>query len=163
MPDETTYEQQELDLTSEDEQVVDEAIGAAIERCGAWIRAKRRLPARNRHEGYGLVADVYQDFGKQGKDVKDSMNKFLDILSITDARAVDAASSLHNSAVKAVKAAVYLAAMAEVISNDLYRASGESSPIEDMLGTGDFEDVEETEGEEPEMDPEEDGSGEETE
>jgi hypothetical protein len=32
-----------------------------------------------------------------------------------------------------------------------------------MLGTGDFEDVEETEGEEPEMDPEEDGSGEETE
>lgn len=89
---------------------------------------------KNKHEGYGFLADRHQNVTHQIKQVKDGMGDLLNSLaSDNDAEAVDKVASLTNSLYDLIQSAVLMAAEARRVSDDLYRESWnepEKTPLE---------------------------------
>jgi CHAD domain-containing protein len=106
---------------------------------------------RNKHEGYGFLADAHQNVIKAMKSLKDGMGDLLDCLPMTDSVAIDKTESVANALADVILHATKMAAEAKRVSNDLYKENWNPTPIEQALaGDEGFEDPEETEKEEEE-------------
>lgn len=88
---------------------------------------------RNRHEGYGLLAESYQSVSGAMDNVKAAMRDCLRALSGTDGNFQDAASNAFNSLLDTCIAAVNMGVQT---LNVIYRISGiraaDTTPMEDM-------------------------------
>ena len=114
------------------EENVNVMIDFATDICREQAGVKK---VKNRHEGYGFLAEAHQNVIKAVKDLKDGMSVLLDTLPVSDSMAVDKTQSVANT----------LAAEANRISKDLYQESwSEPTPLEKYAEENDgFEDPEE--------------------
>lgn len=95
---------------------------------------------RNRHEGYGFLAEHHVSVTRAVKSVKDGMTDLLNTLAMDDAASVDKIESLANALSDTIVAAVRMAAEARRISVDLFKESWNPT-------TGDDEGFEDPEAE----------------
>lgn len=90
-------------------------------------------PVRNRHEGYGLLAEAYQGVSGAVDNVKAAMRDCLRSLSGTDSNFQDAASNAFNSLLDTCIAAV---SMGVQTLNVIYNIEGiraaETTPLEEL-------------------------------
>lgn len=92
---------------------------------------------RNRHEGYGFLADAHQNVIRAMKNVKDGMNGLLDALPTDDVTAVDKTESVANALADAIVATVRMAAEAKRVSGDLFTESWNPTPLESLAAEND--------------------------
>ena len=76
---------------------------------------------KNRHEGYGFLAEAHQNLIHSAKVVKDSMTDLLNVLPSDDTQAVDKVENIYSALLDCVKAGAEMAAEAKRVSNDIYR------------------------------------------
>lgn len=87
---------------------------------------------RNRHEGYGFLADAYLTVNFAMKKVKDGMNDLLQTLPIPDdSAAVDKVESLTNALTDAIVAIATMAAEGRRVSGDLFKENWNPSTGDD--------------------------------
>ena len=106
---------------------------------------------RNRHEGYGLLAEAYQGVSVAVDNVKAAMRDCLRSLSGTDSNFQDAASNAFNSLLDTCIAAVGMGVQTlNVIYNIESIRAAETTPLEELAqaeepedDVPDVEDVEE--------------------
>ena len=156
------YDQMELDTRNGYEQSVDYAIGEAQEKAFDYVNYLRDgSPVKNRHEGYGILAENFVELQKTQKKVQAGMSEFLKILPTDTRHAVEESSSILNAVHEVAVRATVMAAWANRVMKDLYdlQVLEEKTPLEDMYGSGDgFESADEAEPEaelldEPDEDP----------
>ena len=115
------YEQTELDLRLDSEKQLEENISQVVlfanmqltEDLQDWERI------RNRHEGYGVLAEKHNLLQAAMKGVGEDMKEYLKILPSNDAQALQTAGRLENSLTKAITAAVRMAAECKRVADDL--------------------------------------------
>lgn len=147
------YGQMEMDLRLRPEIELEENIGIVIEFAHSQLEEEKiGNSVKNRHEGYGLLAERFANLSNSLKNVKDGMTAMLRILPVDDHKAIDAVASIDNSLTDLVVAAVSMAAEAKRINDDLYKnLSDYKTPLEmysEGLGDGFEEAMNEPEGEE---------------
>lgn len=121
------YEQMELDFTLEiDRSLKDNMQNIAKFALGQIIQHDRPEPVRNRHEGYGIEAEYYENLQRSSKAVNTEMKALLAILPNSDGEFMNYCGSLYNAAIDNACASIKLAAHAQRIMTDLY----EDTPIE---------------------------------
>lgn len=127
------YEQTELDLRLDWERDMDENIEILVSFAHrVLMEAQAGNLVKNRHEGYGLLAEQYVNVNTALKSLKDDMAAFLKILPIDDFKAVDAVASIDGSLHKLIVAATNMAAQAKRISDELYTMTQSyKSPLEE--------------------------------
>ena len=127
------YEQTELDLRLDWERDMDENIEILVSFAHrVLMEAQAGNLVKNRHEGYGLLAEQYVNVNTALKSLKDDMAAFLKILPIDDFKAVDAVASIGGSLHKLIMAATNMAAQAKRISDELYTMTQSyKSPLEE--------------------------------
>ena len=144
------YEQMEMDLRLQEERDLDENIGIVIEFAHKQLLTQiGESKVKNRHEGYGILADKFASLNATLKSVKDGMVAMLRILPTDDHKAIDAVASVDNSLTDLVVAAVSMAAEAKRINDDLYNGLI-GTPIEEYISSLEnaSDGFEEAEGEE---------------
>lgn len=102
---------------------------------------------RNRHEGYGLMADRFQEVATKMKGVNDGMKQLLQMLPMGDSAAIDKTESIANALEDLIAEAVQMAAEAKRVSGDLFDqnwSGPEETPLEQLEDNG-FEDPEKEE------------------
>ena len=98
-------------------------------------------PVRNRHEGYGLLAEAYQSVSGAMDSVKAAMRDCLRSLPGTDANFQDAASNAFNSLLDTCIAAVGMGVQAlNVIYNIEGIRAAEPTPLEELAQAEEPED-----------------------
>ena len=128
------YEQMSFDISLDSGREVQENILMAIDFAGRQISEENTKHVESKHEGYGIAAEKANSLNNAVKGVSESMKQFLRILSADEGDAISAASSLKNAATLAAVEAVLLAANADKIMNDLYRAeSSRLTPLEEYI------------------------------
>lgn len=160
------YEQMELDITLEsDRSIKDNLQEVARFDLGKMIQEKNPETVRNRHEGYGIVAEMYSALQRNEKAVGIEMRSMLSILPNGEGDFMNICGSLYNAAIDVAVSAIHLAAQSRRIMEDLYD-SEPVTPLEeyaDSLQEDDgFEEAEES-GEEAETLDETGETGDETE
>lgn len=127
------YEQTELDLRLDWERDMDENIEILVSFAHrVLMEAQAGNLVKNRHEGYGLLAEQYVNVNTALKSLKDDMAAYLKILPIDDFKAVDAVASIDGSLHKLIVAATNMAAQAKRISDELYTMTQSyKSPLEE--------------------------------
>lgn len=97
---------------------------------------------RNRHEGYGLLAEAYLGVSGAMDNVKAAMRDCLKALSGTDGNFQDAASNAFNSLLDTCIATVSMGVQA---LNVIYKISdmraAETTPMEEMAAAADEDDL----------------------
>ncbi len=84
---------------------------------------------RNRHEGYGFLADAYLSVNFAMKKVKDGMADLLQALPVPDdSAAVDKVESLTNALTDAIIAISEMTAESRRVSNDLFAEHWDPQP-----------------------------------
>lgn len=130
-------EQMEMDLRAESEVCLDDALAKAKAAAGNHVEACMYGSAvANRHEGYGLLTERFDEVAKGLKAVKTGMATFAAILPTDTRHAIDATSSITNAARDLMKTTALMAAMAEKVMCDLYAANAvndERTPLEEMM------------------------------
>ena len=139
------YEQTELDLRLDWERDMDENIEVLVSFAyRVLMDAQGGNVVKNRHEGYGLLAEQYVNVNATLKGLKDDMAAYLKILPIDDFKAVDAVASIDGSLHKLIVAAVSMAAQAKRISDELYQMTASiKTPIEEYMESQDNDGFEE--------------------
>ena len=124
------------------EENVNVMIDFATDICREQAGVKK---VKNRHEGYGVLAEAHQNVIKAVKALKDGMSDLLDTLPASDSMAVDKTQSVANTLADVILTATQMAAEANRISKDLYQESwSEPTPIEKYAEENDgFEEPEE--------------------
>lgn len=127
------YEQTELDLRLDWERDMDENIEILVSFAHRVLMEEQAGNlVKNRHEGYGLLAEQYVNVNTALKSLKDDMAAYLKILPIDDFKAVDAVASIDGSLHKLIVAATNMAAQAKRISDELYTMTQSyKSPLEE--------------------------------
>lgn len=124
------------------EENVNVMIGFATDIC-----REQNRQVKNRHEGYGYLAEAHQNVIKAVKALKDGMSDLLDTLPVSDSMAVDKTQSVANTLADVILTATQMAAEANRISKDLYQESWngtEPTPLEKYAEENDgFEEPEE--------------------
>lgn len=122
------------------EENVNVMIGFATDIC-----REQNRQVKNRHEGYGYLAEAHQNVIKAVKALKDGMSDLLDTLPVSDSMAVNKTQSVANTLADVILTATQMAAEANRISKDLYQESwSEPTPLEKYAEENDgFEDPEE--------------------
>ena len=133
--------QYQLDCRLDSEKSLEENILALIDFvCEIKEKENGEKRVRNRHEGYGILADAYVAVTFAMKKVKDGMNELLAQITVeNDAAAVDKIDSLTNTLIEAIVAITTMAALGRVISTDLFRESWSASSDSDDTGFTDSE------------------------
>ena len=112
-------------------QNVAEAIGSAkqnIDNSNAHVKT--------RHEGYGIVAQIFNSLDGAVKSAKKDRDQYLNVLPTSDKAAIEATSALQQSAAAIAVIAAELSAWSQKISEDLYyEESEEPTPIEQWLNS----------------------------
>jgi len=130
------YDQMELDTRNDYEQNIDVAIGEAQKSAHDYvIYLNGGVPVKNRHEGYGILAEKFVELQKSQKKVQAGMNEFLTILPTDTKHAVEESSSILNAAHEVATKATLMAAWAEKVMKDLYelQVTEEKTPLEGMM------------------------------
>ena len=122
------------------EENVNVMIGFATDIC-----REQNRKVKNRHEGYGYLAEAHQNVIKAVKALKDGMSDLLDTLPASDSMAVDKVQSVANTLADVILTPTQMAAEANRISKDLYQESwSEPTPLEKYAEENDgFEEPEE--------------------
>lgn len=142
--------QYNLDCRLTSERTIEENVNVMIE-FATQLRKEQtgERQVRNRHEGYGLLADAHQNVIKAMKSLKDGMGDLLDSLAQNDSVAVDKTESVANALADVIHTATIMAAEAKRVSNDLYKENWNPTPIEQALADSDgFEEPDEDSTEE---------------
>ena len=130
------YGQFQLDCRLSSERDMEENVNVIV-GFAADVRKEEMGEAkvRNRHEGYGFLADAHQALTKAVKDVKDGMADLLSALPSNDAAAIDKTEAVANALAETIVAAVKMAAEAKRVSGDLYSGGWETAqtPMEEYL------------------------------
>ena len=138
------YGQYQIDCRLSGERSLEENVAAIID-FGTQIRKEEvgDVQVKNRHEGYGFLADAHQGVIRAVKAVKDGITDLLNALPQDDAQAVDKVEGVAAALEDAIKATIEMAAEAKRVSSDLFSESWNSTPLEEYLGDNDgFEEPE---------------------
>ena len=144
------YGQFQLDCRLSSERTIEENVNVMIE-FATELRKDQvgEVKVRNRHEGYGLLADAHQNVIKAMKSLKDGMGDLLDSLAMNDSVAVDKTESVANALADVIHTVTIMAAEAKRVSNDLYKENWNPTPIEQAIAEEDgFEEPDEDSTEE---------------
>ncbi len=136
--------QYNLDCRLSSERTLEENVNVMME-FAADLRKEEVGSAKikNRHEGYGFLADAHQNVIKAMKSLKDGMADLLNALPSTDSVAVDKTESVASALADVILSATKMAAEARRVSNDLYQEGWNPTPIEQALAGDDgFEEPE---------------------
>lgn len=129
-PDDTG--QYVIDSRSDAERVIEENVVGFIEFAH---EIKKKTPdnktIKNRHEGYGFLAEAHQNVIHATKAVKDGMTDLLNVLGADDSQAVDKVESIIVALQDLLKSTVEMAAEGKRVSSDLYHESWNPSADED--------------------------------
>lgn len=177
------YEQMEIDVTLESERSLKDNVAKVIQfaydqrNMEAENSGRPIPPVRNKHEGYGIAAEMYSKIELKNKDVKNGMNAFLSLLQVQGEDAVQSCAKLYDGALNLAIEAINMAAEMNRVLNDLYYGADRRTPLEKLAdeqeGTEDgvegdadgFEEAEPVESSEEETEGEDeaqDGAEEET-
>lgn len=128
------YEQMELDVTLTCDRELKDNVELAAEFACRQVAAQNQKAVESIHEGYGIATEGKVSLDSAMKKVSDDMKLFLRILPAGSSEAISVSSSLKNSAIEVAFEAVKLAANADKVMNDLYKAAqSETTPMEDYL------------------------------
>ena len=144
------YGQFQMDCRLTSERTIEENVNVMIE-FATELRKDQvgEVKVRNRHEGYGLLADAHQNVIKAMKSLKDGMGDLLDSLAMNDSVAVDKTESVANALADVIHTATIMAAEAKRVSNDLYKENWNPTPIEQAIAEEDgFEEPDDSDTEE---------------
>lgn len=144
------YGQFQMDCRLTSERTIEENVNVMIE-FATELRKEQvgEVKVRNRHEGYGLLADAHQNVIKAMKSLKDGMGDLLDSLAMNDSVAVDKTESVANALADVIHTVTIMAAEAKRVSNDLYKENWNPTPIEQAIAEEDgFEEPDEDSTEE---------------
>ncbi|MCD8366119.1 MAG: hypothetical protein LUC83_10015 [Clostridiales bacterium] len=114
--------QYQLDCRLSSERNMEENVSAMID----FARDIRKsevgdAKVKNRHEGYGFLADAYVTVNRSMKAVKDGMSDLLNTLPAPDdSSSVDKVESVASALADAIVATVSMAAEARRVSSDLF-------------------------------------------
>ena len=144
------YGQFQMDCRLTSERTIEENVNVMIEFAAELRKGQvGEVKVRNRHEGYGLLADAHQNVIKATKSLKDGMGSLLDSLATDDNEAVDKTESVANALADVIHTATIMAAEAKRVSNDLYNESWNPTPIEQAIAEDDgFKEPEDSDTEE---------------
>ena len=128
--------QYQLDVRLSAERSIEENVGVMIE-FATDIRKEEagEEKVKNRHEGYGFLADAHQALIRAMKGVKDGMTDLLNTLPADDVAAIDKTEAVANALADTIVAAVKMAAEAKRVSTDLYSGGWgvARTPMEEYL------------------------------
>lgn len=124
-----------IDSRSDAEKVIEEKVVEFIEFATAIEKkATENKRIRNRHEGYGFLAEAHQEVIRSAKAVKDSMTDLLNVLPSDDSQAVDKTESIVAALEDLLKSTVLMAAEGKRISSDLFHEGWNPSSDSDDDG-----------------------------
>ena len=134
--------QYQLDCRLSSERSLEENTNIMIDFAHDIVKAQKPGVVKNRHEGYGILAEAMCVLNLQTKAVGDGMKNFLTNLSSDDdIQAIERAES--------IVAAVTMAAWAKRIGDDLYEGAGSfRTPLEEYAEKMDEDGFSEPENEE---------------
>lgn len=150
------YEQLEIDTTLEIDRNLKDNVQTVIRfALSQMMEEDHPEKIRNRHEGYGIVAEKYSSLNLAKKIADADMKAMLSLLPNGEGDILNVSGSLFNSAAEIAVAAIKLAAQCQRILNDLYYGE-EKTPIEkyikeqgkEKMEEDGFEETETTEAEE---------------
>lgn len=135
--------QYKIDCRLSGERTIEENINVMID-FATELRSleEQNAKVRNRHEGYGILADIHQDVIRAVKSLKDGMGNLLNSLNTNDGIAVDKIESIASALVDVIHAATIMTAEARRVSKDLYIEGWSPTPLEEAAQDDDFEDPE---------------------
>lgn len=108
--------QYQLDCRLSSERSLEENTNIMIDFAHDIVKAQKPGVIKNRHEGYGILAEAMCVLNLQTKAVGDGMKNFLTNLSSDDdIRAIERAESISNALADTIVAAVAMAAWAKRI------------------------------------------------
>lgn len=142
--------QYQLDCRRSSERSLEENTNIMIDFAHDIVKAQKPGVVKNRHEGYGILAEAMCVLNLQTKAVGDGMKNFLTNLSSDDdIRAIERAESISNALADTIVAAVTMAAWAKRIGDDLYEGAGSfRTPLEEYAEKMDEDGFSEPENEE---------------
>lgn len=124
--------QYQLDCRLSSERNLEENTSVMIDFAHDILKSQNPGTVKNRHEGYGILAEEMCSLNLQMKNVSNGMKQFLMSLSADDIKAIDQVGSIGNALADTIVAAVTMAAEAKRISDDLYENTGDyRSPLEE--------------------------------
>ena len=153
------YEQIELDTRKQLDKAIIRVAEDAIKDAGDMIRECGEAPAdvRNRHEAYGIAAEHLAHINKTVKAIQSDTVTLLGTLSDTNYPAIEAVSSICNSALTATATLIKATAEMQRTLRNLYAAdnttNSEPTPMDELAEAAMFQnaepaDAEEADGEE---------------
>lgn len=170
------YEQMEIDVRLESEKDLKTNVGKVIK----FFFDKRRMEAeesgyplkqvKSKHEGYGMAAEAFSKIGAKQKALDRGMKDYLALLQVKGEDGISICGDIYSQALELAMEAIGMAADATRILNDLYYGFDSRTPIEQAIVDlnaqeaqegGEFEEAEETQGEDENGDgePQEEAEG----
>lgn len=151
------YEQMELDITLDSDRTIkDNLQEVARFALGKMVQEKNPEMVKNRHEGYGIAAEMHSGLIKSEKSVEIEMKAMLSLLPNGEGDFMNICGSLYNAAIDVAVSAIHLAAQSRRIMEDLYD-SEPVTPLEEYAASlqedDGFEEADDNE------DPESDNEG----
>lgn len=148
------YEQLKFDVTLESDRTlkdnIQEVASFALKQL---MEDKAPSDIKNRHEGYGVVAESHSLLKNAEKAVDTEMKSLLALLPNGETEFIQLCGSLYNAAIDTAMQAIRLAADAKRVLADLYDGSART-PIEEAIDEAEendgFEDVEDADPEDEE-------------
>ena len=141
------YEQMTIDTRDELEKAVDAlTLEAILTAKTLTVRCHEAPPpVRNRHEAYGHAAEQMRRILSAVKSVKKDTDELLRTLSDPNLPALDATSSICNSAHKAAKVLLAAAAEMDRIRDDLYASEttkkSAPTPMDEWIAEKEYEEA----------------------
>lgn len=153
------YEQMELDTRSDFQRAIEELATDAVDEAHKLVKiscensSEAIMPSlvRNRYEAYGIAAEQMIRVSLATKMVKKDVDGLLETLTDTRRSAVEATSSIYNSATAAAGILIQAAAIIKKTMDSLYLEesafSPKPTPLEEYLDGQDFQEAEPTDAE----------------
>lgn len=148
------YEQMEIDTRSDFQRAIEELAADAVSEAHKLVKvscessSEAIMPGRvrNRYEAYGIAAEQMIRVSIATKAIKKDVDGLLETLTDPNRSAVEATSSIYNSATAAAGVLIQAAAIIERTMDNLYLEesafSQRPTPIEEYLDNQDFQEAE---------------------
>lgn len=153
------YEQMEIDTRSDFQRAIEELAADAVSEAHKLVKvscessSEAIMPGRvrNRYEAYRIAAEQMIRVNLATKMVKKDVDGLLETLTDTRRSAVEATSSIYNSATAAAGILIQAAAIIKKTMDSLYLEesafSPKPTPLEEYLDGQDFQEAEPTDAE----------------
>lgn len=148
------YEQMELDTRSDFQRAITELATDAVDNAHDLVKvsvessSEAIMPnrVRNRYEAYGIAAEQMIRVSLATKMVKKDVDGLLETLTNPNASAVEATSSIYNSATAAAGTLIQAAAIIKRTMDNLYMEessfNARPTPLEEYMDNQDFQEAE---------------------